>query len=111
MPPSVASQRWMGSLDPIGVSSWPGMSPSCFAAGQRCVVSLGFAAGQRCLPRASQAVPPGQRGRVLGDVEGVVSLPGLRCVASVVPTKLLDFTSHWIINECDPETIVDMTFL
>ena len=56
-------------------------------------------------PSASQAVPPGQRGRVLGDVESVVS-----GVSPLVQTKLL-FTSHWIIMEHDQETIVAMTFL
>ena len=90
--------------------------------------------GQGCLSRASQlardVLSPSasqlardvslvlRRRSLRGSVdeslvawEGVVSLPSLRCVASVVPTKLLDFTSHWIIMEHDQETIVAMTFL
>ena len=90
MPPSVASVGW---------ARW---IPSVCRPGQGCLPRASQLARDVLSPSALQAVPPGQRGRVLGDVEGVVSLPGLRCVASVVQTKLLVFTSHRIIIERDP---------
>ena len=71
------------------------------AGSHRCVVlardvSLVLRSWPEMFPSASQAVPPGQRGRVLGDVESVVS-----GVSPLVQTKLL-FTSHRIIIERDP---------
>ena len=67
--PSVAS---------VGCARW---IPSVCCPGKGCLPRASQLARDVLSPSALQAVPPGQRGRVLGQVEGVVSLP----VFSVLP--------------------------